>query len=303
MQAEDEPPRRFTPRAVEIELEPADVLAPVRKLREEEQTEDEFVMPADVDELEDADAMEDAEDEEGLTIDPVEIENGILGKEGDPNAFRKTSSEKLKGKIERIEAVYPLTETQRRKLDVAGRGDVARFQEDVRQMRIDFTVPKVPADRINELQQRYMELVTRRDAGLHGEDSLFQKTLRSALDSEELSKLGTAVRKAARKRHKAKVDAVFATIDNALALTAEQREKLHTLISSRTPAPKFDPFEFLTSATDSEEWDEGYDARFLKALADIADEDFQKIVTERQWPKFSLKIGEFRRRADRLREP
>lgn len=249
--------------------------------------------------------MEFEVDEEGLMeldenrIGPEEIEAAVLGHGDQRVEFRKRLERDTANQIQRIESAFPLTGPMRRKLELAARGDVARFYEDLQRLTQQFGTRPIPLDDMQKLQQECMELSIRGSNSLHGSESLFQKTFRSLLQPEQKNRLEVAARKAVRKRHTERIEKLFAEIDRALSLKAAQREKLHELFARRIKPPKMTGLEFL-ERPEVPDTQGDWPFEFLQSLAAIPDEEYQQIVTERQWPGFHTIIGRYRKRAERL---
>jgi hypothetical protein len=232
-------------------------------------------------------------------IGPEQIEAAVLGHGDQRVEFRKRLERDTANQIQRIESAFPLTGPMRRKLEMAARGDVARFYEDLQRLTQQFGPQRKAIDDMQKLQQECMELSIRGSNSLHGSESLFQKTFRSLLQPEQKNRLEVAARKAVRKQHTERIEKLFAEIDRTLSLKAVQREKLHELFARRIKPPKVTGLEFL-ERLEAPETEGDWPLEFLRSLAEIPDEEYQQIVTERQWPGLNTIIGRYRKRAERL---
>jgi len=149
-----------------------------------------------------------------------------------------TIGEGLALELDLVEAAAPLSEPQRRKLELAGRGDVDRFMDRYEAFAAGCPHGAVSQDKYLELNQQAQPLAARFRAGLHGEGSLFRKVLRSALDAEQLARFDSLQAERGRKRYEAAVKATVAMIDQKVPLTAAQRERLIEVTLRETTPPE-----------------------------------------------------------------
>jgi hypothetical protein len=102
--------------------------------------------------------------------------------------FSISGSADVDAEINQIDRVCSLTEKQRKKLQLAGRGDVSRFRDYVSELRRKYA--GVPLDR--EKYAEVMNLIPRLSSApqflIFQDASLFQKTLHHCLDAEQLEK-------------------------------------------------------------------------------------------------------------------
>ncbi|TXT22002.1 MAG: hypothetical protein FD138_3843, partial [Planctomycetota bacterium] len=101
---------------------------------------------------------------------------------------RKRLDEMLTLKIDDVDRACQLTETQRKKLQLAARGDVVQFFEKVEVVRKKFLLVRKDQQKFNEIWQDISPLQVQFQAGLFGDDSFYHKTLRNMLKGEQLSK-------------------------------------------------------------------------------------------------------------------
>ncbi|MCC7420123.1 MAG: hypothetical protein IT428_07585 [Planctomycetaceae bacterium] len=238
--------------------------------------------------------------EMGFQFSPDDVEMAVIGDVSDRSQFRNRQEEEIARQIQRIESAFPLPGPMRRKLEMAARGDVARFYEDLDRLKRDVGTQRLQIDDLQKFQQQCMELNARAAGSLHGSDSLFQKTFRSILDPDLKNRLEIAARKAARKEHTERIDKLFEEIDRVMSLKAAQREKLHALFTSRIKPPKVDGLDiFETASLQRNRPQQGFPTEFLQSLAAIPDDEYQKIVTERQWTTLHTLIARYRKQAQR----
>ena len=132
-----------------------------------------------------------------------------------------------------------LTDTQKKKLQLAGRGDIKRFFEEVDVVRKKFLLIRKDQNKVNEIWQDISPLQISFMAGLHGDRSLFHKTLQNMLNGEQRKNYETFSGERRQFQFRAKVELVVAILENSLPLRDEQRQKLITLIVEQTKPPRF----------------------------------------------------------------
>jgi hypothetical protein len=130
-----------------------------------------------------------------------------------------------------------LTESQRQKLQLAGRGDIHRLFDRIEELRRKFQTVKSDQNRIGEILQAMQPLQLTMRTGMFGESSLFAKALRSTLTTEQVERVETADRKRRTFRYRAVVAGVVARLDDDVALRAAQRRQLEQLLLDETRPP------------------------------------------------------------------
>jgi len=136
-------------------------------------------------------AREDAGD--GAKPEPVPIipaedsfDDWAFGGKSGEERFRNQLDKLLQRKIHEVEQVFQLTEAQRRKLKLAGRGDIQRLLEMVEDARREFQLARSDLRRLAELQKDLRLVELRVSDGLFEMGSLFAKTLRKMIDEKQL---------------------------------------------------------------------------------------------------------------------
>jgi hypothetical protein len=144
----------------------------------------------------------------------------------------------LRLNVDEVERACGLSEAQRKKLLLAGHGDLKHFLDRVEEARAVFHQLKRDQSRINEVFQMTQPLAATLRTGLFGDDSFFAKTLRSTLDPEQASRYREVLRERSQFRYQAKVNLAVANLDAAVGFTADQRRRLVELTLKETT-----PFE------------------------------------------------------------
>lgn len=158
---------------------------------------------------------------------------------------RKRLEQMLTLQMDDVDRACQLTETQKKKLQLAGRGDMVQFFEKVEVVRKKFLLVRKDQQKFNEIWQDISPLQVQFQAGLFGDDSFYHKTLRNMLKGEQLSKFSQIDGERRKFQYRAKVELVVAMLENALPLRDEQRQKLITLIVEETKPPRrFGPQDY-----------------------------------------------------------
>lgn len=151
---------------------------------------------------------------------------------------RKRLNEMLTLKIDDVDRACQLSESQKKKLQLAARGDIVQFFEKVEVVRKKFLLVRKDQQKFNEIWQDISPLQVQFQAGLFGDDSFYHKTLRNMLKGEQLSKFSQVDGERRKFQYRAKVELVVAMLENALPLRDEQRQKFITLIVEETKPPR-----------------------------------------------------------------
>jgi hypothetical protein len=198
----------------------------------------------------------------------------------------RTQLEKLLGlHIDDVDRAGQLNEAQRRKVQVAGAGDIKRFFERVEVARSKFNLVRKDQQKLNEVFQEIQPLQLTLAAGLFDESSLFYKALRRTLTGEQAKRYEQAERERRAFRYRAKVELTVAMLENALPLRDAQRQAFVELLIAETKPPQKsgqqDHYVILWQAS-------GLPEGMLKPLFDeiqwkLLQRHFQQIRGMEQW--------------------
>lgn len=189
---------------------------------------------------------QDEDDEPAMLAEPVaqfEIQENQFDSwvfQNFPNAqsARKKLDEMLDLLAEDVERSCKLSESQCKKLRLAGRGDILRFFDQVEIVRQKFLLVRKDQNKFNQIWQDISPLQVTFQAGLHDDDSLFAKTLRNMLDDRQRVAYESVDGERRRFQYRAKVELIVAMLDNALPLREQKRQKFISLILEKTKPPR-----------------------------------------------------------------
>jgi hypothetical protein len=163
-----------------------------------------------------------------FVITDEQFERYVFGQVGDANAARKLFESRLRERIELVGRAYGLTPDQKKKLDVAGRRDIQRVFDRVREKkdmldRAQGDLGKVRAILL-ELRRDQRDPAT---GDLFNDGSLFAKTLWKTLTPEHRSRFG-------KEFYRSRVEWVVSLKDRSLGLSDEQHRQLVDVIVEET---------------------------------------------------------------------
>jgi hypothetical protein len=154
------------------------------------------------------------------------------------SAARTRLESLLKLKLREVEQTTSLTPAQRKKMELAARGDLKRFFDDVEDRRREFQTVRQDQNKFGAFYQTLMPLQLAFQSGMFGTGSVFTKTLRKTLDTDQFARYDAEVRQRNLFRYRARVGLVVANLDQAVGLTVDQRRRLTTLIVDETRPPR-----------------------------------------------------------------
>ena len=143
-------------------------------------------------------------------------------------------NEQLTLKLDWIEAACKTSEDQRKKLQIAGRGDIKRFFDEMRELKRRYRQVKGDAGESARMQQRLAALQASYGAEIFGDSSLLAKTVSKTLSQEQTVAIKKAEEEARAFAHRAAVEQAVQFCDVAIGLKGEQRGKLTELFVSRS---------------------------------------------------------------------
>jgi hypothetical protein len=142
--------------------------------------------------------------------------------------------------IERLEQTCRITEPQKRKLQLAGRGAIKRLLDQVEAVKMRIKSTEDEGEQ-TELVQELSPLQSSIRPSFFEAGSLFSKSLKRILTGAQLAKYEEARRETRRFRHRVLVDLAVEELDAAVGFREEQRARLTKLLLENTrPVKKSD---------------------------------------------------------------
>jgi hypothetical protein len=173
-------------------------------------------------------------------MNEAQFDMWVFGNARSAVAARARLESSLKVKLAAVEQITRLTPAQKKKAELAARGDLKRFFDDVEDRRNRFKILNKDQDqaKLAEFYQSLQPVQTAFQSGVFGAGSVFAKTLRKTLDAAQFARYDADVRERNLFRYRAKVGLAVATLDRSVGLTHDQRERLTTLILEGTHPPR-----------------------------------------------------------------
>ena len=127
---------------------------------------------------------------EGI-VDDDSFEDWAFGGELGEKRFRDQLDALLETKLQAVNRVFQLTEAQRRKVKLAGLGDIKHLLDMVGDSRQEFRRAHLDARRLPVLQKQLRQVEVRVLDGPFESGSILAKMLRKMFDTKELTSRGT----------------------------------------------------------------------------------------------------------------
>ena len=198
-----------------------------------------FVTPGGIARAQDLDEQE----EPAIVQDQFELDESIFQQWVFGNGPRLASIPQhldslLMLSIVEVERSCSLSDAQKRKLLLAGHGDIKRFVDRVAEARKVFDRLRRDQGKINEIRQETQPLAAILGVGLFGDGSFFAKTLGTTLDPEQAARYRGVLREKGQFRYRAKVSLALANLDTVMGFTTEQYRRFVDVILEETTPPK-----------------------------------------------------------------
>jgi hypothetical protein len=140
--------------------------------------------------------------------------------------------------VDDLERSCALTAVQKKKLLLAGRGDIKRFFDRVEEMRKKFDKVKNDPNAVGMIWQEVQPLQTAFNAGLFSGESIFSKTIKTTLSPEQAAQHEKSERDRLLYHYWARVDLALELLNNSVGFTTEQREQLWKLLAEEARPPQ-----------------------------------------------------------------
>ena len=196
-------------------------------------------------------AQDDGEEEEASNPIPAvrmhafvmnddQFDQWVFGNMGLGNAAsaRNRLDSLLTLNVDDLERTCGLTPVQKKKLLLAGRGDIKRFFDRVEEVRKRFTKGQNDQNQFAQLWQEVQPFRNAYHAGFFGEESIYTKALKATLTPEQVEKHEAVVRDRTHYRYWARVDLAMELLNNEVGFTDDQRRQLVKLLHEETKPPR-----------------------------------------------------------------
>ena len=169
--------------------------------------------------------------------DPDNLDRWVFQQAGNAAEQRKRFQIQLELSLREFESSCGLSESQKRRLELAGKLDIADFFAEYDRIRGDIYAGEPDQEDFNNIWQLIQPLQIRVQAGLIDDDSLFRKVSLSVLDAEQGEAFSRTEHARRQFRYRAAVKLYLMQIDSTMPLQATQRKALVEFALRETKAP------------------------------------------------------------------
>jgi hypothetical protein len=215
------------------------------------------------------------------------FDNIVFGNVRGPSAAVSRFQKLLEMQIDEVDRACNLSDGQKTKLQLAGRGDIKRYFDRIDEKRRQFQDVKNDMNKFAVFQQELQPLRVDGNSAMFGESSIFAKTIPKILTADQTAQYEEITREKRMFRHRAKIALVIATLDNSLGLTADQRRRLEKVLVDETRPPR-----------ESSQYD--FYVILLQA-ANLPEEKLKPIFDNTQWRSLAPYFTQSQRLADFLK--
>ncbi len=176
----------------------------------------------------------------GMVVNNIQFDSWVFGNIGSANAgvARNKLDSLLTLSVEDLERSCGLTPVQKKKLMLAGRGDIKRFFDHVEEIRKKFEKTRNDQNQFGNVWQDIQTLQSTFQAGVFGDESIFAKSVRATLSAEQVARHEKIAQDRLMFRYQARVDLAMELLNNSVGFTEGQRQKLHKLLMTETRPPR-----------------------------------------------------------------
>ncbi|MDA0806729.1 MAG: hypothetical protein O2983_06995 [Planctomycetota bacterium] len=167
-----------------------------------------------------------------------QFEQWVFQQYGNAATARARLKESLELYTEDVDRSCGLSDAQKQKLRLAGRGDIERFFRTYEVVKKKFQAIRNDQQKVNQIFQDISPLQAQMMSGLFDSDSLLQKCLINTISRQQFLKYHKIDQERRRFHHESKVGLVVMMLDQSAPITAEQRQQLTTLLLRETRPPR-----------------------------------------------------------------
>lgn len=162
------------------------------------------------------------------------------------NVRNQSPSEHLQANFEMrlrdIDQLCKLSDEQRDRLQLAGAGDIARFERQVAAVRQELVGKTFDQGKIGEIYSNKIAPLNQAwQRGVFGDDSLFNKILATTLEAEQAETFDAAIEERRNRQHAVVLRVFVAKLERSVPMTAEQRTALLELLDKHSEPPLRSP--------------------------------------------------------------
>jgi hypothetical protein len=226
-----------------------------------------------------------------------QLERSVFQQYGTASGARRHLDLELAMQIREIGRTCKLADSQKHKLQLAGRGDIKRFFDRYEEVKRKAEATEQDEQVVQEIPQDINALQMNLQAGLFHDDSLLIKSLPNTLTGNQLARYNALARELRASRHRENIQRAAASFqrwfqvirrNQNVTLRKEQREKLITLMTQETkPSPHPGPYDTQV---------------ILVQLSRLPEERLKPLFDEDQWPIVSQQLAGYQQQEPMLKQ-
>ncbi len=193
--------------------------------------------------------------------------------------FRNYMEDVLATEIRAIDLRVSLTDSQTKKLSLAGRGDILQYIRRADDLRPKLTLMSLEQRHFDELTQELWLLHWTQRVGIYGERSIFRKTLRRTLVDEQCPRY----RLLERERQQQIIEGALLKCEQSndeFSLAGETRKQFLNLLLDHGRVPQQTDF---------------YGQQIVLLEANLLCDRVKPLLSESEWRKFELQVAQAKR--------
>jgi hypothetical protein len=175
-----------------------------------------------------------------FVMNDAQFDQWVFGNMGvaNPAGARNKLDSLLTLSVENLERICGLTAIQKKKLLLAGRGDIKRFFDRIADLRKKFATNKNDQMQWQQLWQEVQPLRNSFNSGFFEGDAIFAKAIKATLTPEQTARHDRVILDRTHYRYWAKVDLAMELLNNEVGFTDDQRQQMLTLLKEETKPPR-----------------------------------------------------------------
>jgi hypothetical protein len=210
----------------------------------------------------------------------VNFDQWLFQPSGNARQAQQRMETQVKLQLAELERVGELAAAQRQKLELAARGDLQRFLDDVDALRRKFNaaVRKDP-NAANQMWQEIQPLQARQARGLTGHGSLLAKVIPQTLTPEQSLKYEAVTIERRKFRYQAGIAVALHQLEGSVALSGQQRDALRKVLLDLPPPKAFGQYDHYL---------------IMYRLAMLPPDKIQPLLDARQWTAMKRQLDQQR---------
>ncbi len=210
----------------------------------------------------------------------VNFDQWLFQPSGNARQAQQRMETQAKLQLAELDRIGELAPAQRQKLELAARGDLQRFLDEVDALRRKFNAAvKKDPNAANQMWQEIQPLQARQARGLTGSGSLLAKVIPQTLSPEQSLKYEAVTGERRKFRYRASIAVALHTLEGSVALTGEQRDALRKLLLELPPPKAFGQYDHYL---------------IMYRLSMLPPQRIQPLLDERQWTAMKRQLDQQR---------